>query len=133
MNKTTVLLILACFFLIASHTDSAAKDHEAQDNGGVKVTIPKNIPGSGINVPGTTLPKEPNASDYVKKNKQLNAPANAKNKYSNTMKTYQPGKPSKETIKKNSIGKVEDTANQKRNAGTAGVKGKIAETGIPVK
>ena len=133
MNKNAVVLILACFFLVASYADSAAKDNEAQDKGSVNVTIPKNIPGSGIAVPGTISPKKPKASDYVNKNKQLNAPANAKNKYSNTIKTYKPSKPSKETIKKNSIGKVQDTANQKRNAGEAGVKGKIAETGIPTK
>ena len=131
MNKNVVFLILACL-LIAGHADAAAKDIKVQNDGSVNVTMPGKIPASIGKVPKTLPSKEPKVTDYVKKNKQLNAPANAQKKYQNTKETYKPDK-LKDTAKSKSIGKLKDTANQKGVAAKGGLTGKIAETGIQIK
>ena len=131
MNKNVVLLILA-YLLIASHADAAAKDIKVQNNGSVNVTMPGKIPASAGNVPTTLSPKDPKVTDYMNKKKQLNEPANAKNKLQNTKEAYKPGN-LKNTAKSKSIGKVKETANQKKAAAKGGTAGKIAETGIQIK
>jgi hypothetical protein len=131
MNRNSVLLILA-YLLIAGHADAAAKDIKVQNDGSVNVTMPGKIPAPTANIPKTLSPKEPKVTDYVNKNKQLNAPANAQKKYQNTKETYKPDK-LKDTAKTKSIGKLKDTANQKGVADKGGLTGKIAETGIQIK
>lgn len=158
MNRNVALLTLACL-LIASHAYAESKDVKVQNDGSINVTTPKIIPAPNSNIPATLLPKKPKVTDYTNKNKQLNAPANVKNKLQNTRETYKPDnlknttkskstgklkdaanqkeayKPEnlKNTAKSKSTGKLKDTANKKGLAAKGGVPGEITNTGIQIK